>query len=94
MTEQEAINRLAACKDLLELIEANLQKDGTLPMEGASNDQLDNLEQLLEVDPAMYSKARDRKKAGFTAAQVGLLFNQRGFIEQRKIQRNLLKNKE
>lgn len=94
MTEEQAISRLVGCKDILELIEANLQKDATLPLEGATNDQLDNLEQLEAVDPGMFAKAKARRKAGFNLEQVGLLYKQMPFLEQRKIQRSLMGNKE
>jgi hypothetical protein len=78
---QIAFERLAACKDLIALIEANQANPNILPLEGATLPQLERLEHLLAVPRKFYNSLEIKNKAGFTTQQVDSLYSQKPFME-------------
>jgi hypothetical protein len=94
MTEQEALKRLAACRDIVELLETNIREDRDLPQKGLTSDQLDRLEQFGEVYPRIYISTDIRNKTGISREQLELLRKQVPLIEQYRIEKRLKGHKE
>ncbi len=80
MTEDEAVERLAACKDIADLLDKK-------PATQLTYAQLDDLDRLKEVFDARFQENPEiRERAGITTHQVDVLFSNLHSTEQlRKI---------